>query len=178
MAESKEPTMEEILASIRRIISEEGEAAPEAEKASAAPAARPEPVDQQSIDDIFEDMGEENEEETANGDGDGDDDVLELTESVEVPASSAYEPEVPPMNAPINEGLVSEQTVAATTQTLHSLSGLLVRNYPGSENTLEGLVREMLRPMLKEWLDANLPEIVERTVAREVARITGRVAGE
>ncbi|HEY4545481.1 MAG TPA: DUF2497 domain-containing protein [Pedomonas sp.] len=168
MAESKEPTMEEILASIRRIISEEGEAVPEpakpepAKAAEPAPAPKPEPVSQQSIDDIFEDIGEE------------DEDVLELTESVEAPASVAYQPEVPPMT----ESLVSEQTVAATTQTLHSLSGLLVRNYPGSENTLEGVVREMLRPMLKEWLDANLPEIVERTVAREVARITGRVAGE
>ena len=169
MAESKEPTMEEILASIRRIISEEGEAAPEAPKpepvrpakAAPAPAPKPEPVSQQSIDDIFDEVGEE-------------EDVLELTESVEAPASEVFQPEVPPMT----ESLVSEQTVAATTQTLHSLSGLLVRNYPGSENTLEGVVREMLRPMLKEWLDAHLPEIVERTVAREVARITGRVAGE
>jgi len=167
MAETKEPTMEEILASIRRIISEEGEAAPETGEAERPqPAAQPEPASQQSIDDIFDEVGDE------------DDDVLELTESVEAPASAAYQPELPPMTAPLTESLVSEQTVAATTQTLHSLSGLLVRNYPGSENTLEGLVREMLRPMLKEWLDANLPEIVERTVAREVARITGRVAGE
>lgn len=168
MAESKEPTMEEILASIRRIISEEGEAAPEAAKpeparpVAAAPEPKPQPVSQQSIDDIFGEDDEEGE------------DVLELTQSVEAPASPPYQPEVPPLT----ESLVSEQTVAATTQTLHSLSGLLVRNYPGSENTLEGLVREMLRPMLKEWLDAHLPEIVERTVAREVARITGRVAGE
>ena len=44
----------------------------------------------------------------------------------------------------------------------------------GDNNTLEGLVREMLRPMLKQWLDANLPELVEGMVAKEIARITGR----
>lgn len=171
MAESKEPTMEEILASIRRIISEEGETAPE-ENDAQQPAAEPESVSQQSIDDIFNEVPADDEPA-----GEDEDDVLELTESVEPPAVPS-QTDAPPLSADLAESLISEQTVAATTQTLHSLSGLLVRNYPGSENTLEGLVREMLRPMLKEWLDANLPEIVERTVAREVARITGRVAGE
>jgi hypothetical protein len=49
---------------------------------------------------------------------------------------------------------------------------MLVRNYEGSADTLEGLVREILTPMLKTWLDANLPEMVERMVAREIERIT------
>ena len=52
---------------------------------------------------------------------------------------------------------------------------MLVKIDPrAGENTLDGVVREMLRPMLKEWLDANLPDLVERVVAREVARIIGR----
>ncbi|MCH8685174.1 DUF2497 domain-containing protein [Pedomonas mirosovicensis] len=170
MADSKEPTMEEILASIRRIISEEGEAAPAEAQAprpevEAAPQPQPQPAAQEAVDEFFDEAFEEAE----------DEDVLELTDTVEAPVAQKPEPEGPSL---MDEGLISEQTVAATTQKLNTLSGLLVRNYPGSENTLEGLVREMLRPMLKEWLDANLPEIVERTVAREVARITGRVAGE
>jgi len=41
----------------------------------------------------------------------------------------------------------------------------------GSENTLEGLVKELLKPMIKEWLDANLPAIVEDKVEAEVQRI-------
>lgn len=40
--------------------------------------------------------------------------------------------------------------------------------------TVEELVREMLRPMLKEWLDRNLPPLVERQVEREIARLTRR----
>lgn len=166
MAESKEPTMEEILASIRRIISEEGEATAQAEARPAAPApapaARPDPQD--TVDEFFAEAPEETDEAT--------DGVLELTETVQ-PAEEPF------LDAAArDEGLVSEETVVETTRKLSPLSDLLVRNYPGSENTLEGLIREMLRPMLKEWLDAHLPEIVERTVAREVARITGRVAGE
>ena len=50
----------------------------------------------------------------------------------------------------------------------------MVLRTPASDNTLDGLVRELLRPMLKEWLDARLPELVETLVAREIARITGK----
>lgn len=42
------------------------------------------------------------------------------------------------------------------------------------ETSLEGLVREMLRPMLAEWLDRNLPGMVERMVQAEIARIAGK----
>ncbi|MGB7405300.1 MAG: DUF2497 domain-containing protein [Pacificimonas sp.] len=51
-----------------------------------------------------------------------------------------------------------------------TLDAMLVRNYDGAENTLEGVVREMLRPMLAEWLDENLPDLVERLVAQELKR--------
>ncbi len=42
------------------------------------------------------------------------------------------------------------------------------------ETSLEGLVREMLRPMLAEWLDANLPGMVEDLVKAEISRIAGK----
>jgi len=42
------------------------------------------------------------------------------------------------------------------------------------ETSLEGLVRDMLRPMLADWLDRNLPEMVERLVKAEIARIAGK----
>jgi len=42
------------------------------------------------------------------------------------------------------------------------------------ETSLEGLVRDMLRPMLAEWLERNLPAMVERLVAAEIARIAGK----
>lgn len=42
------------------------------------------------------------------------------------------------------------------------------------ETSLEELVREMLRPMLADWLEKNLPELVEKLVAAEIARIAGK----
>jgi cell pole-organizing protein PopZ len=43
----------------------------------------------------------------------------------------------------------------------------------GAERTLEDLIREMLRPMLQSWLDEHLPGIVERLVREEIARVVG-----
>ncbi|OJW72878.1 MAG: hypothetical protein BGO57_07615 [Sphingomonadales bacterium 63-6] len=42
------------------------------------------------------------------------------------------------------------------------------------ETSLESMVREMLRPMLADWLDKNLPPMVEKMVAAEIARIAGK----
>ena len=42
------------------------------------------------------------------------------------------------------------------------------------ETSLEGMVREMLRPMMAQWLDTHLPAIVERMVKAEIARIAGK----
>jgi len=43
----------------------------------------------------------------------------------------------------------------------------------GTERTLEEIVREMLRPLLQRWLDDHLPGIVERLVREEIARVVG-----
>lgn len=42
------------------------------------------------------------------------------------------------------------------------------------ETSLEGMVRELLRPALAEWLDKNLPPLVEKMVAAEISRIVGK----
>jgi cell pole-organizing protein PopZ len=63
-----------------------------------------------------------------------------------------------------------------------SLAALAMLAEPGArpqivrsgETSLEALTRELLRPALAEWLEKNLPAIVERLVAAEVARIAGK----
>ncbi len=152
-AENADPTMEEILASIRRIIEDEQDGEPKPQAAATAPAARPSPVVSKpfAIDD-------EEEDDLTSGN-----DVLEL---------ASVGQSLPQMQP--EEPLVSNSTEGLATSKLSELSGLLVRGYPGSENTLEGLVREMLRPMLKDWLDSHLPDLVEQMVAREISRISGR----
>ncbi|HWU50242.1 MAG TPA: DUF2497 domain-containing protein [Asticcacaulis sp.] len=166
-----EPTMEEILASIRRIISEDDAPADEAAEPEAAAEPAPEPVVE---------AGEE-EEEAA------DEDVLELTDAYDAPSSvsigdiDAYTPEAEPEPAPAPKptpvaaasrgpgGLVSETTETAALSSFTALtSSLLV---PASDRTLEDVVRDMLKPMLQAWLDQNLPSIVEEQVRNEVERI-------
>ncbi|RJF93093.1 DUF2497 domain-containing protein [Sphingomonas cavernae] len=146
---ANEPSMEEILSSIKRIIAEEGEGAVAARtrattrKAKALPDPEPE------------------------------EEVLELTEAVAEPEPAA-KPAAPAAETSIRAtALVSENAALASREKLASLSALIVKPEAG-DNTLEGLVREMLRPMLKEWLDTNLPELVERVVSKEVARIIDR----
>src|SRR5690349_13691948 len=43
----------------------------------------------------------------------------------------------------------------------------------GADRTLEDVVRDLLRPFLQSWLDENLPAIVERLVREEIARVVG-----
>lgn len=40
--------------------------------------------------------------------------------------------------------------------------------------TIEDLVREEIRPLLKAWLDEHLPPMVERLVRTEIERVVGR----
>jgi len=70
--------------------------------------------------------------------------------------------------------MVSVESEIAARSSLAALSSMVMKPEEGSDNTLEGMVREMLRPMLKEWLDENLPTLVEGMVSKEIARITGR----
>lgn len=151
---SAEPSMEDILASIKRVI-KEGEAPSAAPRRITRPA--PEPVD--------------------------DDAVLELDASMTPPpplrsppppprAASTPSADVAPPPRDDVIDTVSPATVQATRGALDSLSRLFVKPEPESDGTLEGLVRDMLRPMLSAWLDANLPPLVEQMVAREIAKIT------
>ena len=156
--------MEEILASIRRIISEDD--APEDKAEAAAPEPEPEPD--------FGPVAEEEPEE----------DVLELTETYDAkPAMSigdidAYEPAPAPAPKPEpkpyvpearGSGLVSERVESQAASAFGSLSSSLL--VPHSDRTLEDVTRELLRPLLQQWLDAHLPAIVEEQVRVEVERI-------
>lgn len=95
-------------------------------------------------------------------------------EPAPVASAPAPTPAPPPLAAPALDEppVVSAATVQATRGALGALSKLIVKPEPDSDGTLEGLVREMLRPMLSDWLDQNLPHLVEQMVAREIAKIT------
>ncbi|MES1198535.1 MAG: DUF2497 domain-containing protein [Pseudomonadota bacterium] len=157
-----EPSMEEILASIRRIISEEEQQASQHEdvldltlQAEAAPVA-------------------------------SEDDIVFESEPPAPFVAAAPEPEPAPAPAPapmpapapraaaptqvITDTIISPPTASAAAGSLSRLAGTLrISDTPGQ--TVEGVVRELLKPMLKEWLDQNLPSIVEARVEAELERI-------
>ena len=151
---SNEPSMEEILSSIKRIIAEDSEASlssPRNRRAGAVqPVADPVPeADESSVDE----------------------EVLELTETVAAEPVAEQAPSIEPKPA-----LVSPATAEASRSSLAALSVLVVKPEVTGTDTLEGLVREMLKPMVAEWLEARLPDVVERMVAQEIKRITERGA--
>jgi cell pole-organizing protein PopZ len=72
-------------------------------------------------------------------------------------------------------GLVSAATAEAVDAAFDTLAqrtaqAMQVRN----GRTVEELVSELIRPMLKTWLDDNLPGLVERLVRAEIERVTRR----
>lgn len=147
-----EPSMEDILASIKRIISDDGDAALAAPGTRSAGRDGQVDPDARAADDAEQPL-----------DAAADDEVLELTN---------------PLDGPTPGTLVSPDAANASRQSLAALSKMVVRSGPDPEtppgNTLEALVRELLRPVLKDWLDQHLPELVEGLVSREIARITGK----
>jgi len=177
--------MEEILASIRRIISEDDAPAGEEEAAPAPAMPELEPLDVASP--------------PTSAAPAHDDDVLELTDRVggdapetlgDLEIQTRHEPEPEPLAAAMpapepepaaalpplspDEHLVGNPAAEAAAMAFGRLSANIAM--PAEGRTLEDVVRELLRPLLKAWLDDNLPAIVQATVDQEVERIArGRV---
>jgi uncharacterized protein len=201
-AKSKqEPSMEEILASIRRIISED-----DIDDAKSNDSAVEESVEEENDDvleltDVVEDEEpvqetKPDEEEALQSQDDIDslfdeadlsdtDDEIELVEEEEGESPTEVDAEVTPLpvSAVAPEGSILDE--APATAAMGSLSGLVavvdaVHGTPiGNGNrTIEDLVKEVMRPMIKEWLDDNLPVLVERVVRREVERLSRTAEGE
>lgn len=157
--------MEEILASIRRIISED-----EAPADTAAPEAESEPFsvappeEKKEVLDLVDPI--------APVEAHGDIDVF--VAPAPAPKPIAYEPapaamQVPSSPAEPEESLISSQAAGAAANAFGSLSAAMAM--PKEGRSLEDVTRELLRPLLKAWLDENLPRIVSARVEEEVARI-------
>jgi cell pole-organizing protein PopZ len=156
-----EPSMEEILASIRRIISEEEQtpnAAPvldltQTDEPAPAPVQHvaPPPVDDDIVFEAVEPA------------------VTQEVAFVPEPVITAPQPR-PVAAEPTGDVILSNPVANQAAGSLARLAGSLrISDAPGQ--TVEGVVREMLKPMLKDWLDRNLAAIVEARVEAELERI-------
>lgn len=153
-----EPSMEEILASIRRIISED----------EAQPSADP-------VLELSTPATEEHEAAV-------DDDLLVFDQQPEPPAPVAAAPVMQAAPAPraaapapatkaMVDTIMSDPVVTQAATSFTRLAGTL-RIAETQGQTVEGVVRELLQPMLREWLEQNLPAIVESKVEAELDRIS------
>lgn len=187
--DDNEPSMEEILASIRKIIADDSLGSKKEEK---KPVKKEEPkaVEPEPVPVVEED-----------------EDVLDLAnvatvapEPQEVMVDLTAEPEEmtfepvpvvlpPPAPAPVmvaapppapapapiqnvaalENRILSDNTGNLVSQAFQALS----RNtaMPAAGRSIEDVVVELLRPMLRGWLDDNLPAIVERLVKTEIERV-------
>jgi uncharacterized protein len=68
---------------------------------------------------------------------------------------------------PQAESLLSTKTNAAVMASFEQLS----QNFARSSDAMNEIVKEMMKPMLKQWLDENLPPIVEKIVRAEIERV-------
>lgn len=151
MPHESEPSVEEILASIKQVIARDNRemAQSRRDRMAASEDHAPEPVDAEEADDI-----------------------LDLSDAGEMVEPRQDEPEA-------ECGLIDNAVEQGMRDSFAALSMLaepgakpqIVRS---GETSLEGMVREMLRPMLAQWLDQNLPPMVERMVQAEIARIAGK----
>ncbi len=146
---AREPSMEDILASIKKVIAEEKELRGTV-SSNLKPPTAPEPED----------------------------DILELDEVADAtpwsePAVAPIAPEPEPEPVDLGPPLVSETIAESSRQTLANLQQVAATSPAPQVNPLEAMVREMLRPILKDWLEKHLPDIVEEHVKREISRITG-----
>ena len=152
-APAGDPSMEDILASIRRILSDD-----EPKPDVAAPVvAAPETADDDAL-------------------------LLDASMMVQQEDAVTDEPPVPalepaPMMPPLATLVAPEAAAAAASsvdalvRTLHTEQAMRVTSLGP---TIEDIVRQEIRPLLKAWLDANLPPLVERLVRTEIERVVGR----
>lgn len=200
-ARVQEPSMEEILASIRRIIADDDTIKPSPAAAEPPPArgtapaaapspprsparsAEPTPMSEADIDAILSTFDEP--EGAAMAKARAEPDVLELTEAMAarqpgarlqaVEGSSASAPGQASPDA--GEAATSEMSGGLMSQETSAavdaaFSSLAHAVLVHNARTLDDVVKELLRPMLKAWLDDNLPGLVERLVRMEIERVS------
>lgn len=200
-----EPSIEEILSSIRDIISDEDES-PE-EPIEDVPVVEEEKEDVLELTDVADEeegvdidamFDEESVDDPLAGidlahPADDDLDIMDAEPEMEsteeeddgvddILSSFDNEPDPEPETKTVQnddvdaDALLNNAASSATVSSLARLAENIAVSRTASGTTLEDIVRELLRPMLKEWLDDNLPDVIERLVAKELERLAEKAS--
>ena len=187
---TSDPSMEEIIASISRIIAEDKQPA-DRQMGTKVPgeAVAPVPADRSDILELTQ---------VVNEDGS----VSQISPWAAVATTPSGAPDMPTVSPTDADGRIEprpphadtspepsldsgrERIVSAATSGAAAAAFAQLGTLPreprqetemplgGVERTLEEIVRELLRPLLQAWLDGHLPGIVERLVREEIVRVS------
>jgi cell pole-organizing protein PopZ len=183
MQQAGEPSVEEILDSIKKVIARDNRDAVASDRRErSTKTATVKPVAATAAQAHNDDAAAEHDESESA-------EVLELDalDAIEESVEAADEPieletiapEVEDQDDAAPSGLTDEKRASAMRDNFAALAMLaqpskepqIVRS---GETSLEELTRQLLRPMLAEWLDENLPDMVEELVKAEISRIAGK----
>jgi cell pole-organizing protein PopZ len=199
--DDQERSMEDILASIRRILAEDENAPAEPGIAmDPEPIRKPEPepdpehipkLDPES-EQITEQVSEPIHEPEPIPEPEVFFEPIPIPETVPAPPPQPAPPPPPPTMPEVMaemleltpdmvaSEILSQPTARASVDVLSELAAKILDRRDmhvdaGSRDmTLEGIVREMLKPILREWLDRNLPYLIERLVKKEIDLMVNR----
>jgi cell pole-organizing protein PopZ len=197
----QEPSIEEILESIRQIISEDGEdeAKPVIDTSIDFVPAAPPPVTPSNLSLTPEKKSEppavpltltpqqQPADKPFEAPLDLTDKIVPVTPVVAAPpppppASVSIEMMDSPMTDKDKSSLISAEAATSATDQLAKLLATNVaveaeKTVAPGKVTLEDMTRDLMRPLIKTWLDQNLPGIVEKIVQKEVEKLSRRVSG-
>ncbi|MCZ8163847.1 MAG: DUF2497 domain-containing protein [Beijerinckiaceae bacterium] len=178
--DENEPSMEEILASIRKIIADDSlgmkkdepvQKKPVAKKEPPAPAPEPEPVveEEPEVLDLAEVATVASAPQVVEVEPEPE--MEPMPEVMFEPAPAMPQPPRAPMNtvAALEERIVSDNTGVLVGQAFQTLARHTAM--PAIGRSIEDVVVEILRPMLRDWMDQHLPGIVEKMVKAEIERV-------
>jgi cell pole-organizing protein PopZ len=170
--------MEEIIASISRLIAEDKDA---------GGAARPAPAERDDILQLTEAISEDGsirrltpaaDRITAFATGSEAPKAPPATTARIEPEPPRTDPEIPRQPDHGHESILSAATSEAAAAAFAKLGAIPQESrgesgspLRGPGRSLEEIVHDALRPLLKAWLDEHLPGIVERLVREEIARV-------
>jgi cell pole-organizing protein PopZ len=154
MRQQGEPSVEEILESIKRVIARDNRETAQVERRHRESAG----LDAETLLPPIDESEEG-------------DEIFELGEAVEIDEREERDEAAPRLTTERTAGAMRESLAALAMLAEPGAQPQIVRS---GETSLEGLVRDLLRPMLAEWLESHLPGIVDRMVQAEIARIAGK----
>lgn len=169
-----DPSMDDILASIRKILNEDEQSG---DATLVTPAAAAPPAAIQLTPDMMIAPPE------AAAEAPSAAPVVEPPPPPVAQIPESWPEEIPAMTASVPEssekpGLVDPAAAAAAAASLGALSRAVAMERATQVTrggiSIEDVVREEVRPLLKAWLDEHLPATVERMVRAEIERVMSR----